>query len=227
MTAHALIDYAACSEAELATLARQQDGQAFRALMQRFNQPLFRTARSVVRDDAEAEDVLQEAYLRAYRALGGFRGEASLSTWLTRIVINEARRRLRKRRPVVELSAVETDQDAGRVVNFPGGQSDDPEREAARAEARRLLERAVDDLPEAFRLVFILREVRECSVEETAEALDIRPETVKTRLHRARRLLRERLDERLGEAMTGAFPFLGRRCERITAAVLTRLGLEA
>jgi RNA polymerase sigma-70 factor (ECF subfamily) len=220
----ALIDYAACRDEDLAARARLGDGRAFRVLMQRFNQPLFRTAGSLVRDDAEAEDVLQEAYMRGYRALGSFRGEASLQTWLTRIVINEARRRLRKQRPVVELSAIEEAQNQGRVVNFPGA-GEDPEREAARAEARRLLERAVDDLPEAFRLVFILREVQECSIEETAHALDIKPETVKTRLFRARRMLRERLDERLGEAMTGAFPFLGRRCERITAAVLARLGL--
>lgn len=227
MTVRAAIDYAAHDEAALVGLARQNHGGAFRALMQRFNQPLFRTARSILRDDAEAEDALQEAYVRAFGALGGFRGDASLRTWLTRIVINEARRRLARRRETVELEAVQAAEDEGRVVSLLGGpMALDPEREAARAETRRMLERAVDGLPEAFRLVFILREVQELTIEETAESLGLKPATVKTRLFRARKLLRERLDEQLGQAVTGAFPFLGRRCERITAAVLARLGLD-
>lgn len=227
MNTRLTLDYAIRSEPELVALARAGDGAAFRVLMQRCNQQLFRTARSIVRDDAEAEDVLQEAYVRAYAALEAFRGEASLLTWLTRIVMNEARRRLRKRRETADLSAIEAAQDDGRVISFPGAAAVlDPEHEAARAEVRRLLERAVDELPEAFRLVFVLREVQQCSVEETAETLALKPETVKTRLHRARRLLRARLDEQLGQVLTGAFPFLGRRCERITEAVLERLSLQ-
>ena len=220
--AHAL-DYASLPEADLVDLARQGHGEAFRAIMQRCNQRLFRTARSILRDDAEAEDVLQEAYVRAYAALDGFRGEAAVHTWLTRITINEARRRLSRRRPTVELEALD-EAGAGRVVAFPAGPPvSDPEREAARAEARRLLERAVDRLPEPFRLVYILRDIQECSTEETAASLGVKPETVKTRLHRARRLLRAALDEQLGAAVTEAFPFLGRRCERITRAVMARL----
>jgi RNA polymerase sigma-70 factor (ECF subfamily) len=221
-------DLAGLPDAELAGRAKRGEGEAFRVLMQRMNQRLFRTARSVVLDDAEAEDVLQESYVRAFAALGGFRGEAQLSTWLTRIVLNEARGRLRRRRATVELSELETaQQDDGRILAFPGGApAADPEQLAARAEARRLLERAVDRLPEPFRLVFILREIEECSVEETALQLDLKPETVKTRLHRARRLLREGLHDTLASAVSGAFPFLGRRCERITSAVLARLRRE-
>jgi RNA polymerase sigma-70 factor (ECF subfamily) len=220
-----LLDRSGLHEAELVALARGGDAGAFRAIMQACNQRLFRTARSIVMDEAEAEDVVQEAYARAFQHLEGFRGESSLLTWLTRITVNEARGRLRRRRPTVELEAIEAAQgDAGRVVMFPGALgAGDPERDAARAEMRRLLERAVDDLPEPFRLVFILREIEECSVEETAAALDVEPATVKTRLHRARRLLRKSLDARMASAVTEAFPFLGPRCERITEAVLDRL----
>jgi RNA polymerase sigma-70 factor (ECF subfamily) len=215
------LDLAALPEADLVALARQGRREAFRVLIQRGNQRLFRIARSVMRDDAEAEDVLQEAYTRAFAAFEGFRGEAGVMTWLTRIVLNEAHGRLRRRRPTVD---IDTLADTAEVIRFPGGpEPSDPERDAARAEARRLLERAVDALPEPFRVVFILREIEECSIEETAAALGIRPETVKTRLHRARRQLRDELDAALSSAVTGAFPFLGRRCERITERTLARL----
>lgn len=227
MSPRPILDYSGRGDAELLALAREGHGAAFRVFMQRFNQQLFRTARSIVRDDAEAEDVVQESYLRAYAAFDGFRGEASVLTWLTRIVINEGRRRLRKLRSAAELRAMEAAQNDGRVVNFPSTAAVlDPEREAARADVRRLLERAVDDLPEPFRLVFVLREIQECSIEETAETLALKPETVKTRLHRARRLLRERLDDEVSQAVTTAFPFLGRRCERITSEVLQKLSLS-
>lgn len=219
-----IIDYAGLAEAELAVHARAGDREAFRAIMQRCNQRLFRVARGVVRDEAEAEDVLQEAYTKAFRAIGDFRGEAGIATWLTRIVLNEARSRLRARKNTVEVGEIEVAQARGQVLVFPsrtGGE--DPEDHAARAEARRLLERAVDELPEPFRLVFMMREVEDCTVEETARALSLKPETVKTRLHRARRLLREALNAQLADALTGAYPFLGARCARITEAVLARL----
>ena len=216
---HAL-DYLDLAEADLVAKARAGDREAFRAIMTRCNQRLFRVARAVVRDEAEAEDVLQEAYTRAFGAIGGFRGEAGIATWLTRIVLNEAHGRLRRLRPTVELDALESAQ----VVSFPGlAMSDDPEADAARGQIRRILERAVDALPEPFRLVFILREVEELSVEETAVHLNLKIETVKTRLHRARRRLREALDAQLADVMVGAYPFLGARCERITEAVLARL----
>ena len=217
-------DYAALAEPDLAAFARAGDREAFRAIMQRCNQRLFRIARAVMGDDAEAEDVLQEAYTRAFAAIAGFRGEAGVATWLTRIVLNEAHGRLRSRRATVDLDVVETAQVSARVLPFPGRNGpEDPEADAARAQIRRVIEQAVDALPEAFRLVFILREVEELSVEATAEHLGIRPETVKTRLHRARRRLREALDAQLADVMVGAYPFLGARCERITQAVLQRL----
>jgi RNA polymerase sigma-70 factor (ECF subfamily) len=222
--AHAL-DYLGMPEPELVGFARAGDRQAFRAIMTRCNQRLFRVARAVVRDEAEAEDVLQEAYLRAFAAIASFRGEAGIATWLTRIVLNEAHGRLRRRRPTVDLEELETAQETAQVLNFPGmARSDDPEADAARAQIRRLLEQAVDALPEPFRLVFILREVEDLSVEETASHLNLKVETVKTRLHRARRRLREALDAQLADVMVGAYPFLGARCARISDAVLQRMG---
>jgi RNA polymerase sigma-70 factor (ECF subfamily) len=178
-----------------------------------------------VRDDPEAEDVLQEAYARAFAKFGSFRGEAGVLTWLTRIVINEARGRLRKRRPTVGVDQLEAAQaSGGEVIMFPTSPAvQNPEADLARTQIRRLLEQAVDELPDAFRTVFILRDVDDCSIEETATALGIKPETVKTRLHRARRLMRKSLDETLSATMAEAFPFLGARCQRITDAVLARL----
>ena len=225
-------DYAVLDQADLVRLAQVGDREAFRAIMQQGNQRLFRIARGVVGDDAEAEDVLQEAYARAFAAIGAFRGEAGVLTWLTRIVLNEARDRLRRRRPTVDLDVLEQVQQQAEVIPFPnafasglsGGAS--PEVEAARMQIRGLIERAVDDLPAPFRMVFILRDIEECSIEETAANLQIKPETVKTWLHRARRLLRQALDAQLGATMVGAFPFLGVRCARITEAVLARMERE-
>jgi RNA polymerase sigma-70 factor (ECF subfamily) len=224
MTALHAPDYSSLPEVDLVDLARAGDREAFRAIMTRCNQRLFRIARAVVRDESEAEDVLQEAYTRAFATFAGFRGEAGVATWLTRIVLNEAHGRLRRRRPTVELDQVEAAQGRGQVLAFPGAaRGETPEAEAARAQIRRLLERAVDDLPEPFRLVFILREVEELSVEETADHLGLQVETVKTRLHRARRRLRDALNAQLADVMVGAYPFLGDRCARITERVLARM----
>jgi RNA polymerase sigma-70 factor (ECF subfamily) len=211
----------------LVELARTSESAAFREIMQRYNRRLYRIARSVLRDDSEAEDVVQEAYLRAFAHLDRFRGEARLSTWLTRIALNEALGRLRRRRPFVDLAAVDAinDQGEARVIFLPSARQDgDPEAAAARAEVRRLLERAVDQLPDPFRTVFVLRDIEELSIEETASHLGLRPETVKTRLHRARRLLRQSLDKTLSSALADVFPFAGARCARITEAVLDRIG---
>ena len=224
MTVVRKLDYAELPEDQVVARARAGDREAFRAIMTRCNQRLFRVARAVLRDDAEAEDVLQEAYAKAFAAIAGFRGESGVATWLTRIVLNEAHSRLRSRRPTVEVDAIETAQEGAQVLAFPNmARSEDPEADAARGQIRRILEQAVDELPEPFRLVFILREVEELSVEETATHLGLNPETVKTRLHRARKRLREALDARLGDVMVGAYPFLGARCARITEAVLQRL----
>jgi RNA polymerase sigma-70 factor, ECF subfamily len=222
------VSHDALDEIELVRLAQLGEGDAFRVIMQRGNQQLYRVARGIVHDDAEAEDVVQETYARAFAALGDFRGEASVMTWLTRIALNEARGRLRSRRTMVGLNEVESAERAGALIVFPTQASaSDPEVDAARTQIRALIERAVDDLPEGFRMVFIMRDVQGCSGAETAACLDIKPETVKTRLHRARRLLREALDDELATALTEAFPFLGVRCQRITTAVLQRLANEA
>lgn len=215
-------DYANLDEAGLCALASGGDGGAFQTIIQRCNERLFRIARSVLADDAEAEDVLQETYLRAFTALPGYRGEAALATWLSAITLNEARGRLRRRRRGLEVAAL--DDNGLRLVR--SAPEPDPEAEAARNESRRLIERAVDTLPTEFRLVFILRDVQGCSVAETSECLGIKAATVRTRLFRARATLRKTLDKTLGEALKDAFPFKGARCARIAAAVLDRLRLE-
>jgi RNA polymerase sigma-70 factor (ECF subfamily) len=209
--------------------ARNRDGTAVRLIMQRHNRRLYRVARSVLDDDGEAEDVVQETYVRAFTHLDGFRGEAQLSTWLTRIALNEALGRLRRRRLTVGLKDVDAinDQGEARVIFLPSARQDsDPEAAAARAEVRRLLERAVGQLPDPFRMVFVLRDIEEMSTEETASHLGLRPETVKTRLHRARRLLRQSLDRTLSSTLADVFPCAGARCVRITEVVLSRLGVD-
>ena len=227
-TERPLVDFAALDDIALVALARAGRRDAFRHIMQRCNRRLFRAARGVVHDDAEAEDVVQQAYVDAFAHLDGFRGDAALTTWLTRIVLNEAHGRLRARKPTVGIERIEAlQQEGGRVIAFPSKFGhEDPAAGAARAEVRRLLERAVDELPEVYRLVFVMREIEECSVEETATCLSLKPETVKTRLHRARRLLRAALHDQLATTMTDAFPFLGARCDRMTNAVLARLDLH-
>jgi len=202
------------------------DSAAFETVMRRHNGALFRTARAILRDDADAEDALQEAYLAAYRNLGAFRGDARLSTWLTRIVINQALGRLRARRRdnVVELHddvAEVAGQEAGEAMDESAASS--PETGAMRAQLRRLLEREIDLLPLAFRTAFMLREVEEMPIEEVAECLAIPAATVRTRVFRARAMLRAALAEELDLATGEVFAFAGARCDRIVAAVLGRL----
>jgi RNA polymerase sigma-70 factor (ECF subfamily) len=220
----------ALTDAELVALARQGAAAAFREIMRRNNRRLFRAARGVLRDDLEAEDVVQETYVRAFQGLAGFRGEAGLSTWLTRIAYNVALGRIRRRRTAVGLSDLDVAAQEGggaQILMFPTGNDasgSDPEGAAARRELRLLLEGAVDALPGRFRVVLVARDVDGMSVEETAGMLGLRPETVRTRLHRARRLLRAALEERVGDALRGAFPFDGARCLRLTESVMARLG---
>ena len=219
------VDYTALEDNALAARLQDGDQEAFRHIMKRCNQRLFRVARGITNNDQEAEDVVQEAYVDAYEKIATFRGEASLLTWLTRIVLNEAYGRLRQRHACVDVQQIEVEQlDPGNVIAFPGGATAEPTVALAREQIRRLLERAIDTLPEPFRVVFMLREIEECSVEETASALGIRPETVKTRLHRARRLLRASLEDTLATTLGDAFPFLGSRCDRMTDAVMLRIG---
>jgi RNA polymerase sigma-70 factor (ECF subfamily) len=222
----AALDYANMPEKTLLRHAQSGDRDAFRAIMQRHNQRLFRVARAVVNNDDEAEDVLQDAYLKAFAAIGLFRGESGLNTWLTAITLNEARGRLRRRRPGESLEVME--EKGVRVIPFPGmAEIPDPEAETVRSETRRLLERAIDGLPDEFRLVFMLRDVEGLSVEETATQLDINPQTVRSRLFRARQSLRQSLMATLSSGMEGVFPFLGARCNRITDRVLERLNALA
>lgn len=211
------------AEADLVAGARQGEEAAVRAIIRHNNRRLFRVARAIVRDDSEAEDVVQESYVRAFTRLGDFRGESSLSTWLTRIVINEAYGRLRRRRATVDWTTVEAVPTIeAQIIPFPSPQLD-PERTMAQHEISQLLERAIDALPDAFRVVLVARLIEEMSVEETAKLLSLRPETVKTRLHRARALLRADLERSVGPLFTEAFPFDGRRCERMADAVVERL----
>lgn len=213
-------------DAELAQRIAAHDQAAFALLMRRHNQLLFRTARSIVRDDTEAEDVLQDAYLQAYRAIGQFRGDAKLSTWLTRIVVNQAIARSRKstrRAEVMQLHAdAEFINDAAEV-NVSQATSESPESGAMRGQARALMEKAIDALPEDFRTVFVLRAVEEMSGEEVAACLAIPEATVRSRFFRARALLRAALAQEIDFALEQAFGFDGQRCDRIVAGVLARL----
>jgi RNA polymerase sigma-70 factor, ECF subfamily len=214
-------------EAELIERARRGQASAVRLIIRQHNQRLYRIARSIVRDDSEAEDVLQEAYARAFTNLASFRGEARLGTWLARIVMNEALGRLRGRRPTVELDVIDDNPALeGQIIPFPNANPGlDPETAVAQRELRALLERAIDELPEPFRIVLVARLIEGMSIEETAELVGIVPETVKTRLHRARRLLKDAMEKHIGPALGDAFPFAGRRCERLTEKVLARLNL--
>jgi len=222
----AALDYATMPEKLLLRHAQGGDREAFRAIMQKHNQRLFRVARAVVNNDDEAEDILQDAYLKAFAAIAAFRGESGLNTWLTAITLNEARGRLRRRRPGESLEVMEANGD--RIIPFPGmAEITDPEAEAVRSETRRLLERAIDGLTDEFRIVFMLRDVEGLSVEETAAQLDINPQTVRTRLFRARRSLRQSLVTTLSSGMDDVFPFLGARCSRIADRVLERLSVPA
>lgn len=216
---------AARSDEELLPRARNGDEDAVRALVTRYNQRLFRVARGIVGNDAEAEDVVQETYVRAFFGLDGFRGDALLSTWLTRIALNEALGRLRRRRPSAELSELDGAGAAadGRVVAFPlSPMAASPESEAARTQMRQVLEQAVDDLPDRFRMVFILRDIQGLSTEETAAALAIRAVTVKTRLHRGRRLMRRAVEKRFSRHFSDLFPFDGARCANMAGRVVAQ-----
>lgn len=203
------------------------DAAAFRTIMQRHNRRLYRITRSILRNDGEAEDAVQETYIKAFTHMHGFRAEASLSTWLSRIAMNEALERLRRERPMPEGQSVHSFATDAQILWFPYTPvSADPERGMAQREIIELVERATDRLPEIFRIVFVTRVIEGMSVEETAALLDLEPKTVKTRLHRARKLLRKHLEKQIGPMFLNAFPFAGARCERITATVLQRLGLS-
>ncbi|AZO70202.1 MAG: RNA polymerase sigma factor [Mesorhizobium sp.] len=223
----AAISAAEASDMALVRRAVAREAGAFRAIIKTHNQRLYRIARGVVRNDTEAEDVVQEAYMRAFASLDAFRGDASLATWLSRIVINEALGRLRKKKRMAAMPG----NPQAEIIRFPLTPSDlnpgdDPERTMAQRQILALVERATDSLPDVYRTVFVARVIEGLSIEETADLLDVRPQTVKTRLHRARALVRKALDDEIGPVLLDAFPFAGRRCERLTQAVMKRLGFE-
>jgi RNA polymerase sigma-70 factor (ECF subfamily) len=211
------------SDVALASSIVAGEPGAFERLMRQHNRRLFRVARSILRDDAEAEDALQEGYIKAHRAMAGFRGDARLSTWLTRIIVNQALE-CRRRRP-----AEAAEQAGGEPVTESsfGSAPDTPETLAIRNDLRRLIEHAIDDLPDSYRNVFMLRAVEGLSVDETAASLGISEVNTKVRHLRARALLRESLGQRLGPLLEGVFAFDGERCDRIVAQVCARLGLPA
>lgn len=207
---------------------RAGDRDSFSLLMRRYNRRLYRVARSVLRDDAEAEDALQDAYLQAYRALPTFRGDSALGTWLTRIVVNAALMRQRKTGRLAEVIELGADfgNDAPHSPDESPSEVEQPDLAAFRGQTRRLIETGIDKLPAAFRTVFVLRAVEELTVEETAVALNIPEATVRTRYFRARAMLREALAREIDFAIEDAFGFDGARCDRIVDTVRRRLDVE-
>lgn len=213
------------TDQEIVTRVRSGDTGLYEIIMRRYNQRLYRVARAILRDDGEAEDVIQDAYVRAYQHLDQFAGLAPFSVWLTRIAVHEALRRLQQRRRSQQFDDILQDEDgimngdAQTVVEA----SPDPEQRAAIAEVGRLLEEAVLDLPASYRTVIMLRDIEELSTAETAAALDLTEENVKVRLHRGRALMRDYLYARVGPSCKDAFPFMGARCDRVVLRVVDRL----
>jgi RNA polymerase sigma-70 factor (ECF subfamily) len=227
MTAQRKVDYDALDDVALSRLCFRRDPDAVRHVLSLNNQRLFRAAWSMLKDRGEAEEAVQAAYVSAFASMDRFEGRSSLSTWLTRIVINEAAGRLRtegRRRAQLEAEGVPV-LEVYRERLMAGSEPAAPDAAMAREQLRRLIERSIAGLPEIFRTVFVLRQVEGLSVEDTAEALGIPAATVKTRLLRARKRLQEALAPDVHEALVGAFPFAGADCAALTDRVLTRLGL--
>lgn len=207
----------------LLQFARKGDAAAFEKLIRCHDRFLYRVARSILLDDFEAEDVVQETFLKAFKGLIKFRGEASLSTWLTRIALNEAIRRKRRQRNTVELVAMEHETNA-QIEPYP--MVPDPEFTVTQNQIRTLLERAIDQLPDRLRTVLVLRDVEELSTAETARVLGLSISTVKTRLHRARRMLRAVLGDQIEATRNDVFPFERDRCDLLVERVLKQVGLR-
>jgi RNA polymerase sigma-70 factor (ECF subfamily) len=209
---------------------RAGDTRFYEIIMRRYNQRLYRATYAILRNDAEAEDVIQDAYVRAYQHLDQFAGYAPFSIWLTRIAVHEALRRLRLRKRSQQFKDAENDEgdlmSVGRTSIVETNVADsslDPEQHASNAELGQLLEEAVLQLPEQYRVVIMLRDVEELSTAETAAALDLTEQNVKVRLHRGRAMMRDQLFTRVGASGKSAFPFMGIRCDRVVAGVFARL----
>jgi len=219
------VDTSSLADDDLGLARRIAHGEraAFESLMRRYNRRLFRLARASLDNEAEAQDALQEAYFQAYRSIGGFRGEAALSTWLSRLVLNEClarRRRVRRRENVIPMIST---QDTMQCVNAVADESAPPDQAVGRLQVLALLERKLDELPENFRVVFMLRSVEELGVEEVAQVLGIPEDTVRSRHFRARSLLRESLARDFDLAERDLFGFDGARCDAIVVRVLARI----
>jgi RNA polymerase sigma-70 factor (ECF subfamily) len=206
------------SDDDVVAQVLEGDTAMFELLMRRHNERIYRAARAITRDDREAEDVMQQAYVNAFTNLRQFQGRSQFATWLTRIAVNEALARVRRRGRYEAL-----DEESPRVESMRGHVTDDPERQAFATELRDLLEWAIDDLPDGAREVFVLREVEGLSTAETAASLDVSEDVVKTRLSRARAALRSALLARAGATAADAFRFYRPRCDRVVAAVLDRI----
>jgi RNA polymerase sigma-70 factor (ECF subfamily) len=210
------VPVATLSDADIVKRVRAGDRALFEILMRRHNQRLYRTARAVVKDEVEVEDVMQQAYINAFTHLHQFEERSQFSTWLTRITLNEAFGRRRKMRP---------SEDAGESMDTIRSPQPDPERQAYAEELRRVLEDAVDTLPDSYRTVFMLRDIEGLSTQETGDGLGLGEEAVKTRLHRARAMIRQAVTARIGEVASGTFQFQAPRCDRVVAAVLAKIVL--
>ncbi len=213
------------SDGEVAERVVRGERALFEILMRRHNQRIYRVVRSVLRDERDVEDVMQQAYVNAFVHLHQFERRSQFSTWLTRIALNEAFARRKKGEAAAGDGAVH-DQQSGELMNSIPSPAPDPERQAYAGELTRALEQAVDALPEMYRTVFMLREVEGLSTSETGEGLGIGDEAVKTRLHRARAMVRSAVTARLGEQVPAAFQFLAPRCDRVVAAVLTQISTQ-
>ena len=208
------------SDAEIVAEVRAGRIEMFERLMRRYNQRVYRLARAVLRSDGEAEDVAQEAWVRAWAHLDQWEGRASFSTWLCRIALHEAWAR---RRRASRVEPLETERGGDRAMREPTALASEPEGNVYGSEVRSLLEEAVESLPENYRTVFVLRQMEELSTQETARCLEISEDAVKVRLHRARAALQRQLLDRAGPGIRQAFPFLGARCDRMVATVMERI----
>lgn len=219
-------DYTMLSDLQLASLYAKRNPKAVRTVMTRNNQRLFRTAYSILKSRSEAEDVVQNVYLKAFSSMSSFVGKSTLSTWLTRITVNEAlehKRKAQRRKEYFELNSVIALQQQKDANMSSNASYNEPDRAAARAQLRKLIENAIDQLPEVFKLTFVLREVEQLSVAEISEILNIPTATVKTRSLRAKRLLQKELLAEIGGALSDSFPFAGADCEAMTRKVLMQL----
>src|SRR5262245_47004640 len=212
-----LVEASSLTDAEIVARIRGGERALFEILMRRHNQRIYRVARAVVKDEVEVEDVMQQAYVNAYAHLHQFEERSQFSTWLTRITLNEAFARRRK------LQAESKTEDAGAFMDTIPSSQPDPERQAYAEELRCVLEEAVDTLPDTYRTVFMLRDVEGLSTSETGEGLGLGEEAVKTRLHRARAMIRRAVTDRIGGVAAGSFQFHAPRCDRVVAAVLARI----